>query len=131
VEYFVGRYANKAGKKIRNIHKRTLELFQSYPWPGNLRELQNVIERSVILCDGETLFVDENWLSKDQSQVALNPLPKRLLEEEKAVIESALAASKGRVAGRSGAAAKLGMPASTLEARIKALSIDKRRLQSF
>ena len=132
VEYFIGRYATKAGKKIRNIHKRTLELFQSYPWPGNLRELQNVIERSVILCEDETLSVDESWLSKesDQSQPVARPLPEKLLEQEKEMIESALAASKGRVAGRSGAAAKVGMPPSTLEARIKALKIDKKQFSS-
>jgi formate hydrogenlyase transcriptional activator len=130
VEYFIGRYAAEAGKKIRNIHKETMELFQSYPWPGNLRELQNVIERSVILCEGETLSVDESWLSKDQSQPEARPLPERLLEQEKTMIESALAASKGQVAGRFGAAAKLGMPASTLEARIKALQIDKKRFNT-
>jgi len=130
VEYFIGRYAAEAGKKIRNIHKKTMELFQSYPWPGNLRELQNVIERSVILCEGETLSVDESWLSKDQSQPEARSLPERLLEQEKTMIESALAASKGRVAGRYGAAAKVGMPASTLEARIKALKVDKKRFNT-
>jgi formate hydrogenlyase transcriptional activator len=130
VEYFIVRYAAEAGKKIRNIHKKTMELFQSYPWPGNLRELQNVIERSVILCEGETLSVDESWLSKDQSQPEARSLPERLLEQEKTMIESALAASKGRVAGRYGAAAKVGMPASTLEARIKALKVDKKRFNT-
>jgi PAS domain S-box-containing protein len=132
VEYFIGRYASQAGKKIRNIDKRTLELFQSYHWPGNLRELQNVIERSVILCESETLSVDENWLSKesDLSQQASRPLAERLLEQEREIIKSALAASKGRVAGPSGAAAKVGMPPSTLEARIKALKIDKKQFSS-
>ncbi len=70
VEYFIGRYASQAGKKVRNIHKKTLELFQSYGWPGNLRELQNVIERSVILCEGETLSVDPSWLSKESDPAA-------------------------------------------------------------
>jgi transcriptional regulator with GAF, ATPase, and Fis domain len=128
VEYFIGRYASQAGKKIRNIHKRTLELFQSYPWPGNLRELQNVIERSVILCEGDTLSVDGSWLSKESDQPqSSRSLAQQLLEQEKEMIESALAESKGRVAGRSGAAVNLGMPSSTLEARIKALKIDKKR----
>jgi len=129
VEYFIGRYASQAGKKIRNIHKKTLELFQSYAWPGNLRELQNVIERSVILCEGETLSVDSSWLAKesDTLQQASRPLTERLMDQEREIIESALAASKGRVAGSSGAAARVGMPPSTLEARIKALKIDKRR----
>jgi PAS domain S-box-containing protein len=132
VEYFIGRYANRAGKRIRNIEKRSLELFQCYDWPGNLRELQNVIERSVILCEGETLSVDESWLSRESepSQLVGLPLAEKLLQQEKEIIESALTASKGRVAGRAGAAAKVGMPPSTLEARIKALKIDKTRFNS-
>ena len=132
VEYFIGRYASQAGKKIRNIHKKTLELFQSYGWPGNLRELQNVIERSVILCEGDTLSVDPSWLSKesDPAQQESRPLTERLLGQEREIIESALAASKGRVAGPYGAAVKVGIPPSTLEARIKALKIDKKRFNS-
>ncbi|MCI0628477.1 MAG: sigma 54-interacting transcriptional regulator [Acidobacteria bacterium] len=132
VEYFIGRYASRAGKKIRNIHKKTLELFQSYVWPGNLRELQNVIERSVILCEGETLSVDPSWMSteSDPAPQASRPLTERLMDQEKGIIESALAASRGRVAGPSGAAARVGMPPSTLEARIKALKIDKKRFNS-
>ena len=132
VEYFIGRYASQAGKKIRNIHKKTLELFQAYVWPGNLRELQNVIERSVILCEGETLSVDPSWLSKESDPLtqAPRPLTERLMEQEKEIIESALAASQGRVAGPLGAAIKVGMPPSTLEARIKALKIDKKRFNS-
>ena len=132
VEYFIGRYASQAGKKIRNIEQRTLERFQSYHWPGNLRELQNVIERSVILCEGETLSVDEIWLSKEshQSQPASRLLADQLLEQEKEIIESALLASRGQVAGPSGAAVKVGLPPSTLEARIKALKIDKKRFNS-
>src|SRR5262245_7529814 len=132
VDYFIGRYASQAGKKIRSIDKRKLELFQSYPWPGNLRELQNVLERSVILCEGETLSVDESWLSKQAHlpRPAAQPLAEKLLEQEKEMIESALAASMGRVAGRSGAAARVGMPPSTLEARIKVLKIDKKRFKS-
>jgi DNA-binding NtrC family response regulator len=132
VEYFIGRYASQAGKKIRSIHKRTLEQFQSYVWPGNLRELQNVIERSVILCEGETLSVDPSWLTKDSgpARQASRPLTERLMDQEREIIESALAASKGRVAGPSGAAARVGMPPSTLEARIKVLTIDKKRFNS-
>jgi len=130
VEYFVGRYASRAGKKIQNIDKRTLDLFQSYHWPGNLRELQNVIERSVILCESEALWVDESWLAKESDQPQpVRPLAETLLEQEKAMIVSALAASNGQVAGRSGAAAKVGMPPSTLETRIKALKIDKKQFQ--
>jgi len=132
VEYFIGRYASQAGKKIKNIHKPTLDLFQAYDWPGNLRELQNVIERSVILCEGETLSVDPSWMSAESNPAPQpsRPLIEMLMDQEKAIIESALAASRGRVAGPSGAAVKVGMPPSTLEARIKTLKIDKKRFSS-
>jgi len=127
VEYFIDRYASKAGKKIRSVHKKTLELLQSYPWPGNIRELQNVIERSVIVCDTETFSVEESWLSPEAvlTQPASKPLSKRLVTEERQIIEAALAEARGRVSGPSGAAAKLGVPASTLESKIRALKINK------
>ena len=132
VEYFVDRYASKAGKKIRNVTKKTLELLQSYPWPGNIRELQNVIERSVIVCETETLSVDESWLSREAvlTQPASRPLSNRPIAEEKQIIEAALAEARGRVSGPSGAAAKLGMPASTLESKIRSLKIDKYRFKT-
>jgi formate hydrogenlyase transcriptional activator len=131
VEYFIERYAKKAGKKIRNIGKNTLELFQSYDWPGNIRELQNVIERAVVLCDGETFSVDETWLKRDgQRSATAMPFVATLVEREKEIIESVLAESRGQVAGRSGAAAKLGMPRQTLESKIKSLGIDKHRFKA-
>jgi formate hydrogenlyase transcriptional activator len=127
VEYFIHRYASKLGKKIRSASKKTLDLFQSYPWPGNIRELQNVIERSIILCDTENLSVDENWLLRESrpAHPASQPLSDRLVSRAKEMIEAALAESGGRVSGPSGAAAKLGMPASTLESKIKSLKINK------
>ena len=131
VEYFVQRYGAKAGKDIRSIDKKTLDLFQSYDWPGNIRELQNVIERSVILSSGGVFSVDELWLSKKPvplvPPVKASPLANNRVEplSERESIETALAATRGRVAGPSGAAAKLGIPPSTLEARIKALKINK------
>jgi PAS domain S-box-containing protein len=127
LEYFVKRYASRMGKNIRSIDKKTVELFQSYNWPGNIRELQNVIERSVILGSGDVFAVDESWLSKESSQPmsrASQPF-KGDPRDEREIIEAALAESKGRVSGPSGAAAKLGIPASTLEFRIKALNIRK------
>ena len=125
VEYFVKRYAEKAGKQITKIDKNTLKLCQSYHWPGNIRELQNIIERSVILCTGDTFWVDEAWLS---SQDAPRPKSSGLLTEtlqsyEKELIEAALAESNGKVAGPNGAAAKLGIPRSTLDLKIKQLNI--------
>jgi PAS domain S-box-containing protein len=134
VEYFIDRYARKAGKNIRRVAKKTLELLQSYPWPGNIRELQNVIERSVILCETEIFSIDESWLPKPPPLAAEAKqqveLPRRLLVQEKDMIEEALKASRGRVFGPMGAAAKLGVPRSTLESKIKALKIDKNRFRT-
>jgi formate hydrogenlyase transcriptional activator len=140
VEYLIERYANKAGKKIRHIKKETLELFQRYDWPGNIRELQNVIERAVILCDGEEFAVDESWLKTETnrpsppaeaSPSALADGQRALAEREREMIEAALIACKGRVAGPSGAAARLAMPRQTLDSRIKALRINKHRFKTF
>jgi PAS domain S-box-containing protein len=135
VEYFAQRYATRAGKNIHSIDKKTLDVLQSYQWPGNIRELQNVIERSVILSSGGVLSVDELWLPKETSQPAsrVETLP-RLDDDaeprkEREIIEAALAESKGRVSGPSGAAAKLGIPPSTLDHRIKALKIHKRQFR--
>ena len=129
VEYFVQRYARRAGKNFRSIDKKTLGLLQNYDWPGNIRELQNVIERSVILNSGEVFAVDEPWLSRQQLQArprVASPAPLHSEpRSEQEIIEAALAECRGRVAGRSGAAAKLGVPPSTLEHRIQALRIDK------
>ena len=129
LEYFVNRYASRAGKNIRAIDKKTLELFQSYDWPGNIRELQNVIERSVIVSSGDVFSVDESWLSKESSQpasrVQASPAFEGEPSREREIIEAALAESRGRVAGPSGAAAKLRIPASTLESKIKTLKIRK------
>src|SRR5438876_1194832 len=117
VEYLVERFAKRAGKKIARIEKRTMALLQAYDWPGNVRELQNVIERAVVLCEGETFSIDDSWLKAKG--------PPAGGEQERATIEAALAATKGRVAGPKGAAAKLGMPRQTLDSKIRALRIDK------
>jgi formate hydrogenlyase transcriptional activator len=125
VEYFIHRYARKAGKTFRRVSKRTLDRLQSYPWPGNVRELQNVIERSVILCDGDEFAVDESWLSTGRAVDGPHVLPNALATQERAIIEEALRATGGRVFGPSGAAVRLGVPRSTLESRIRSLGIDK------
>ncbi len=132
VEYLVERYAKKAGKKIRQIRKQTLELFQSYDWPGNIRELQNVIERAVVLCDGETFSVDETWLKgeRDRQTGPAVPLAAFIVEREREMIEAALAQSRGQVSGPNGAAAKLGIPRQTLDSKIKSLGIVKHRFTS-
>jgi DNA-binding NtrC family response regulator len=129
VEYFIERYARKAGKTIRRVNRRTLEHLQSYPWPGNVRELQNVIERSVILGDTDEFTADESWLAAPRR--VDNRLAKSgtLAAQEKAIIEDALRASGGRVYGPSGAAERLGIPRSTLESKIRALRINKSRFR--
>ena len=131
VEYFVKRYAEKSRKQISRIDKNTLKLCQSYHWPGNIRELQNIVERSVILCTGDTFWVDEAWLS---SQEAPRPkssghLTETLQSYEKELIEAALAESNGKVAGPNGAAAKLGIPRSTLDLKIKQLNVKKHNIR--
>jgi PAS domain S-box-containing protein len=133
VEYFIDRYASRAGKKIRSINKETLARLTSYAWPGNIRELQNVIERSIIVCDTESFTVDQSWLSQAASQTdqASRPLLKIPTSEEKRVIEAALAEAQGQVSGPTGAAARLGIPASTLDSKIKALKINKHRYKSL
>src|ERR1700677_375304 len=127
VEYFVKRYAEKAGKQISKINENTLKLFQSYPWPGNIRELQNIVERSVILCTGDTFWIDEAWLSSQNAprRESSGLFTQNVQNFEKELIEAALAESNGKVAGSSGAAAKLGIPRSTLDLKIKQLDIKK------
>jgi two-component system nitrogen regulation response regulator NtrX len=131
-EYFIERYARKTGKKIKRVNKQTLELLQSYPWPGNIRELQNVIERSVILCETEIFSIDESWLPQQPLAAEPKPqieLPRRLLVQEKNMIEAALKETRGRVSGPAGAALKLGIPRSTLESKIRSLKINKNRFR--
>ncbi len=133
VEYFIAHFARKAGKSFRGINKKTLDLLLSYPWPGNIRELQNVVERSVIVCETDNFSVDESWLSRQP----LSTEPKGTLKlshtlaaREKETIEAALRESRGQVSGPSGAAAKLGIHRSTLESKITSLKIDKHRFKT-
>jgi formate hydrogenlyase transcriptional activator len=127
VQYLIERFAKKAGKKIRRIDKKTLKLFQAYDWPGNIRELQNVVERAVILSDGETFSVDETWLLRDTSMVhgRAVPLEASVAGRERQLIEAALAECRGRISGPDGAAARLGIPRQTLDYKIKSLEINK------
>jgi formate hydrogenlyase transcriptional activator len=131
LEYLIDRYAQTAGKRIRNIERRTLELFESYDWPGNIRELQNVVERAVILSDGETFAVDHSWFVKGSKEPIGPTIPfaDEVAQHEKELIEAALKESKGRISGPSGAAARLGIARQTLDSRIKSLGIDKYRFK--
>src|SRR6476646_10007246 len=139
VEYLIERYATKTGKRIRKINRSTLRLFQAYDWPGNIRELQNVIERAVILCDGDTFSIDETWLMRGSRATAGPSIPigsslaqqhRIQSQTERHLIEAALAKAGGRVAGPKGAAAKLGIPRQTLDSKITALGIDKYQYRS-
>lgn len=132
VEHLVQRYAAKAGKRFRSIASDTLESLQSYDWPGNIRELQNVIERAVILCAEETFSVEQTWLKREPSWSSglVAPLAATLADREREVIEAALAESKGRISGPSGAAAKLGVPRQTLDSKIANLQISKIRFKA-
>ena len=131
VKYFIDRFATKAGKRFSRINKKSLNLLQSYDWPGNIRELQNVIERSVILCETKEFAVDEHWLARCPVTMKPKnrPLDEHLVGEEKKIIEAALAETGGKVAGPSGAAVTLGMPPTTLYSKIKSMKIDKRRFK--
>jgi formate hydrogenlyase transcriptional activator len=131
VEYFIDRFGKRAGKKFRTIDKKFIKAFQAYGWPGNIRELQNVIERAVILSEDDTLAVDETWLKWEPAQNPARPrtLDGALVRQEKEMIEGALAESQGRISGSAGAAAKLGLPAQTLDSKIKRLKINKYRFK--
>jgi PAS domain S-box-containing protein len=129
VEYFIDRYARKAGKRITTVEKRTLQVLQSYPWPGNIRELQNVIERSLIVCETTNFSVDESWLSQQPVKKRAGSqlyLSEKVAAQEKEIIETALRECQGRVSGPLGAAAKLGIARSTLQSKIRSLKIDKK-----
>ncbi|MDB5974983.1 MAG: sensor signal transduction histidine kinase [Nevskia sp.] len=129
VEYFIDRYARKMGKSFRHVNMRTLDRLKSYPWPGNVRELQNVIERSIIVCDSDEFTIDDSWLSAASTAESRVALSSTLASHEKTIIEEALHACSGRVFGSAGAAARLGIPRSTLESKIRALGINKRRFR--
>ncbi len=127
VQYFVSRFARNVGKRFVGISAKTLELLQTYEWPGNIRELQNVLERAVIVAETDTLFVDGSWLRREPTpeDARLFGLHDEMAQQERGRIEAALMETRGRVAGPSGAAAKLRIAPTTLDSRIKALGIDK------
>jgi formate hydrogenlyase transcriptional activator len=129
VEYFVARFGERLGRKISRVDRQTMELLQAYRWPGNIRELQNVIERSVILAEAGTLRIDASMLGTGEPRKAASD-GHVLRQNEKELIEAALAETQGRVAGPRGAAARLRIPASTLESKVRALKIDKYKFRS-
>jgi transcriptional regulator with PAS, ATPase and Fis domain len=133
VEYFIDRFAKKAGKNIRSIDKQSLELLEAYSWPGNIRELQNVVERSVVLCETDTLRIEHSWLSLGNSQLdsSTGSLPGKIQAQEKEFIEKALAEAEGKVSGPLGAAAKLGISPSALEYKIRLLKINKHQFKRY
>jgi len=131
VQYFIARYGKQAGKQIKRIGNDTLDLFKAYNWPGNIRELQNVVERGVILCEGETFHIDESWLKRESAAIPMPAGPlAALTEREREMIEAALRRCKGRVSGPSGAAAVLKIPRQTLESKIASLGINRYRFRT-
>jgi formate hydrogenlyase transcriptional activator len=139
LRHFVDLHARRVGKRFAKIDQRTLDLFRSYDWPGNIRELQNVVERAVILCDRETFSVDEKWLQPKLTPLSptlafragvLPEVWREFADREKRAIEAALAECQGRVAGPRGAAARLGIPRQTADWKIASLGIDKRRFRA-
>ncbi len=133
VQYFIDRYASKMGKRIRGMNQKSLDLLQSYSWPGNIRELQNVIERAVIVSESDVFWIDESWLPTESgtAEPATGTLSKLPPDREKKIIEAALAETQGRVSGPAGAARKLGIPSTTLESRIRSLKINKHRFKAL
>jgi formate hydrogenlyase transcriptional activator len=132
VTYLAERYGQKLGKRFTSVSKKTLDMLCAYHWPGNIRELQNVIERAAVLCEGETLTVDQPWLKRDSSQLGgpVGSLMGMLADGERKMIEAALAECQGRISGPDGAAAKLGIPRQTLDSKIAGLGIDKRKFKT-
>jgi formate hydrogenlyase transcriptional activator len=131
VEYLLDRYRAKTGKAFRSIEQKTLDIFQGYGWPGNIRELQNVIERTAILCEGDVFSIEETWLKSEipQGYGPAVPFVRTRADREREIIEAALAECGGQVAGPKGAAAKLGIPRQTLDSKVASLNIDKWRFK--
>jgi formate hydrogenlyase transcriptional activator len=125
VEYFVARYSKESGKVIRHVGRQTMQHLRGYHWPGNIRELQNVVERAVILGETDVFIVEESWLRNESEESSPNRGFSALEDREVEIIEAALAGTHGRISGPSGAAAKLGIPRQTLESKIRRLGIDK------
>ena len=125
VEYFIGRFAKEGGKTIRHIRKQTLEQLKGYQWPGNIRELQNVVERAVILSETDTFVMDDSWLKSELAESAQKRGLSASVDREREMIKAALAETRGRISGPNGAVAKLGIPRQTLESKIRRLGIDK------
>ncbi|MFN7989200.1 MAG: sigma 54-interacting transcriptional regulator [Thermoanaerobaculia bacterium] len=125
VEYFAAQHGRRLGKRVRSVEAASLDRLVGYSWPGNIRELENVVERAIILGDGETLTVDESLLGKARARALVAEPPRSLRDAERRAVEEALAASGGRIAGADGAAARLGVPPSTLDSLIARLGVDK------
>jgi formate hydrogenlyase transcriptional activator len=133
VWHFARQFAQRMNKTIDAISPETMEALTRYPWPGNIRELQNVIERSVILYEKGKLSIKKSWLSRApfQAKSAAGPFFKASPIEDRKAIEDALAETRGRVSRSRGAAVKLGIPPSTLESKIRSMNISKYRFKDF
>lgn len=121
LEFFLGRYERTMGKSVDTISQRSMEALQTYPWPGNVRELKNVIERMMILCEGDSLHVELPSLRDNTDPFK----GMTLAQMERKHILSVLEQTHWRVSGRKGAAEILGLKPSTLNSRMKKLRIKK------
>ena len=128
VNHFLGQARRKLGRQFAGIEPASLERMRTFSWPGNIRQLENIIEQSAILCDQPLLDVPAAMLDeRDLTRPRTSRLGATLKSNEQQMIEEALGAARGRVSGRSGAAARLGLPSSTLESKIRRYNIDKLR----
>ena len=133
VRHFDQQFAQRMNKTINAISSETMEELTRYPWPGNILELRNVIERSVVVYEKGNLSVKKSWLAREcfQNESATEPSFQWSAMKDREMIGAALAETRGRVSGPSGAAAKLGIPPSTLESKIRSLNINKYRFKAF
>jgi formate hydrogenlyase transcriptional activator len=127
VRHFVRQFAQQMNKTIEAISPETIEALVQYPWPGNIRELQNIIERSVVIYERGHLTVKKSWLCHEDFRSESSALSSFVgsATGERDMIGAALARARGKVSGPSGAATMLGIPPSTLESRIRSMNINK------
>jgi formate hydrogenlyase transcriptional activator len=127
VRHFARQFAQRMNKTIDLISPETMEALARYSWPGNIRELENVIERAVVIHEKGKLTVKKSWLCREclhREPPARTPFGGFAMGDRE-TIGAALAETRGRVSGPSGAAAMLGIPPSTLESRIRSMNINK------
>ncbi len=130
VNYFVSKVSGRMGRQIKSIPRRAMEMLTNCPWKGNIRELANCIERAVILSRGHELEVPATELATSSETNVVFGMPSTFRQAESSVIVDALRAASGRIAGKGGAAERLGLKRTTLQNKIRRLGITKAQYQS-